>query len=363
MNRGFIQIAGFTLGKATSFFDIFPNASFAYNAGNNWSGDSGDGGVILASYTAQFGNGFSGTIGIEHQRRGTPTVYTIGATGTALAPYTLAALAPANNNGGVAGTYPDIVGNLRLDQSWGTWIVAAALHEISGGYFGPAARDRPPKRSAIPATSGAGRPPPASSGTCRLSLPAIGSRRRWCTLRARRNTTPRPAAAPSRSTSSGNRVSWGMWEDAVFAGNAAANAFSRTTAWSVNAAFEHLWTPSLKTSLYGSYIDVSHSAAGTAIICAGNDVATASIRFSAATCNPDWSCLDGRFAHRMGARQGLHRRRGRDLPADQLGAGEQRRHRRAAAARRQAGGHLYRRRPRRLGRRVPRAAQLPALIA
>ena len=33
MTRGFIQIAGFTFGKATSFFDIVPGASFAYNAG------------------------------------------------------------------------------------------------------------------------------------------------------------------------------------------------------------------------------------------------------------------------------------------------------------------------------------------
>ena len=45
VSRGFIQIAGFTFGKATSFFDIFPNASFAYAAGNNFSGDSGDGGA------------------------------------------------------------------------------------------------------------------------------------------------------------------------------------------------------------------------------------------------------------------------------------------------------------------------------
>ena len=137
MNRGFIQIAGFTFGKATSFFDIFPNASFAYNAGNNFSGDSGDGGVILMSYTAQFGNGFSGTLGIEHQRRGTPTVYTIGAVGAPLNPYILGALpAGTNNLGGVSGNYPDLVGNLRFDQSWGTWIVAGALHDVSASYFG-----------------------------------------------------------------------------------------------------------------------------------------------------------------------------------------------------------------------------------
>ena len=78
VSRGFIQIAGFTFGKATSFFDIFPNASFAYNAGNNVSsGDSGDGGVIGMWYTAQFGNGFSGSIGIEQARR-LASVYTHG---------------------------------------------------------------------------------------------------------------------------------------------------------------------------------------------------------------------------------------------------------------------------------------------
>ncbi len=40
-----------------------------------------------------------------------------------------------------------------------------------------------------------------------------------------------------------------------------------TTAWSASAAFEHLWTPALKTSMYGSYIDVSHNAAGNVLIC------------------------------------------------------------------------------------------------
>jgi len=34
MTRGFIQIAGFTFGKATSFFDFVSTAAIAYNAGN-----------------------------------------------------------------------------------------------------------------------------------------------------------------------------------------------------------------------------------------------------------------------------------------------------------------------------------------
>ena len=36
----------------------------------------------------------------------------------------------------MSGNYPDIVGNLRFDQSWGTWIVAGALHDVSASYFG-----------------------------------------------------------------------------------------------------------------------------------------------------------------------------------------------------------------------------------
>ena len=74
MTRGFIQIAGFTFGKATSFFDIYPGASFSYNAGFVYTPDTGDAGKMLAAYTAQFGNGLSATISVEQNRRG-PVVF------------------------------------------------------------------------------------------------------------------------------------------------------------------------------------------------------------------------------------------------------------------------------------------------
>jgi hypothetical protein len=64
MTRAFIQIAGFTFGKATSFFDFISSAAVAYNAGYTYSPDTGDGGQNVGSYTAQFGNGLSATIGI-----------------------------------------------------------------------------------------------------------------------------------------------------------------------------------------------------------------------------------------------------------------------------------------------------------
>jgi len=284
VSRGFIQIAGFTFGKATSFFDIFPNASFAYSAGNNWSGDSGDGGVILMTYTAQFGNGFSGSLGIEQQRR-IASAYFIGSAGAALSPLAIpGTLATANNLGGTTGNYPDVVGNLRLDQSWGTWIVAAALHNITGGYFGT---------STALATEAFGHPGDewgwaATTGFI-LNLPMITPGDR---LSAQVVYSQGASAyhAANRSTANavyfqGGEVAFGWLTDAVWGGNSVVNTFDLTTAWSVNAAFEHLWTPSLKTSWYGSYIDVSHNASSTVTQCFGQ----ASNPAFTATCNPDWT--------------------------------------------------------------------------
>ena len=133
MTRGFLQIAGFTFGKATSFFDIVPGASFSYNAGMFHHPDTGDAGKMLAAYTAQFGNGVSGTIALEQSRtRGISK--SGGVPGSAYA----ISLSPAQfQEGGVVGAseYPDLVGNIRIDQSWGTWLVGAAAHVNRGQYF------------------------------------------------------------------------------------------------------------------------------------------------------------------------------------------------------------------------------------
>ena len=42
-----------------------------------------------------------------------------------------------------------------------------------------------------------------------------------------------------------------------------------TTAWNVNAAYEHFWNPRWRTSLYGGYAAVSYNGRGNAIPCGG----------------------------------------------------------------------------------------------
>ena len=72
----------------------------------------------------------------------------------------------------------------------------------------------------------------------------------------------------------GAGYAFGWTEDAVFTGTpgspgvaAVHGSFNLLTAWSVFASYEHFWTPALRTSLYGSYLDVSRNATANNILC------------------------------------------------------------------------------------------------
>jgi hypothetical protein len=284
-NRGFIQIAGFTFGKSTSFFDFGSTAAVAYNAGFLNTSDTGDTGQVGAAYTAQFGNGFSGTISVEQSRRAATVFTTPGGSIAAVGSCT-----SCGWGGGVGGpTYdnlgnsttanlgvasrPDVVGNLRIDQAWGSAQVSAALHEISSGYYGGPA-----------AVETNGHPSDewgyAIMGGIRLNAPMFGpgdyfQAQVGYSDGATRYTAWNVGGNNVYDYYAGNSFGVGFATDAVFAGNSACTGSSstfgcsieRTTGFSVFASYEHFWTPSLRTSLYGSYVDISHNANATGMIC------------------------------------------------------------------------------------------------
>ncbi len=49
--------------------------------------------------------------------------------------------------------------------------------------------------------------------------------------------------------------------------HAAATDLELTTAWGVNAAYEHFWNPRWRTSLYGGYAAVSYNDTANAMLC------------------------------------------------------------------------------------------------
>src|SRR5713101_88738 len=64
-DRAFIQFAGFTVGKTQSFFDIASGLGDINYHNTRVAGDTGAAGLTVWAYTAQFGNGVSGTLSAE----------------------------------------------------------------------------------------------------------------------------------------------------------------------------------------------------------------------------------------------------------------------------------------------------------
>ncbi len=161
----FVQFAGFTLGKSASAF----NTPWHGYPGNNTSFLGGGydtvTGIINAQYTAQFGNGVSGTIGIDDSSANdynrtqmfnatllSPTLFGAG-TNVSTAGVGPSSVSPNNANcnlGGYGGAssnctalgtaysgaqLPDLVGNIRVDQAWGIFQLSGALHDVSPGYW------------------------------------------------------------------------------------------------------------------------------------------------------------------------------------------------------------------------------------
>jgi hypothetical protein len=284
MTRGFIQIAGFTFGKATSFFDIYPGASFAYNAGFVYTSDTGDAGQMVAAYTAQFGNGFSATISAEQAR--TAAVTNMSAAGGAFSLYT----APTSNNwGNAAGVapWPDLVANLRVDQAWGSVLVGGALHQVGAAYYTAGAPTSHPENEMGFAITGG----------FILNLPMIARGDRFSAQAIYTEgaikyaaVTPSGASGNFRGMQSGD-IGMGWFSDGVYTNPAGLTGgnIELTTAWSMSAAFEHFWTPALRTSIYGSYIDVSYSEAARGAICANGGAFGGVGGGNAAGCDPSFS--------------------------------------------------------------------------
>ena len=173
-NRAFIQLAGFTWGLATSYYDFFSSPATSYSV--PWSSDTGDGGWKVAAYTAQLGNGVSATLSFEEPR--TPDRHQQRASWTLrprLLPYPVGALPLARP--AARSQCPDFVANLRVDQAWGSAQIMGAIHQrrrrllrqhaacgtCAAGIAGTWATSA----TAIRATSGASPSAPASRSTSR----------------------------------------------------------------------------------------------------------------------------------------------------------------------------------------------------
>jgi hypothetical protein len=273
-DRGYIQFAGFTVGKARSFFDIFSASDGFLTYGNlRTTGDTDLTGVVLAAYTFNWGNGVSSSFSVEdpsgHYKVGVANLN--GVSGVAAFP--LGALTTDNAYQGGALNQgmgvPDFIANLRFEQSWGYAGISGALHQVAGGYYtapglGPcgtnancAPNGRPSDKYGFAVAGGGDVLVPTGAGdTLGVNLVYSQGAVDFATKGNRWQLYSGASAG----------FAWGV--DGVFdSPNVAGNGvIELTQAWSINAGYEHHWSDQWKTSLYGGYAAVNYNGNATTII-------------------------------------------------------------------------------------------------
>jgi hypothetical protein len=299
----FIQFAGFTFGKSSSAYATPWNGYPGNNTSYLLGGHDTVTGVNNIQYTAQFGSGVSGTLGLDD-----PTVFNR----TNVANLTL----PLTATGGIANAYggvyaPDIVGNLRVDQAWGLFQVSAAAHLVDGSYnvlnstAAPAGATGLAPAAPTALSEISGHPDSKWGGSVMAALQIkniptgpgddIKIDASWAkgdTKNVISTSSSSPSFAMFGSTSRAGAyqsVGYGATTDAVylpaFAGGD--GSLHLTTAYGIRGAFNHNWDPYWSTSLFGSYSAVRYDGVAAANICAnytGTKVVSADY-----SCNPDYN--------------------------------------------------------------------------
>jgi porin-like protein len=306
----FIQFAGFTFGKSASAFATpwhgYPgnNSSFLLGGHDTVTG------VNNIQYTAQFGNGVSGTIGLDD-----PTVFDRTAIFNLAASTLPAAFAGPGitATGTVPSAYggvraPDIVGNIRVDQAWGLFQISGSAHLVNASYNTLGASAAPTTFSEI-----SGHPDDKWGGSVMAALQikniptgpgddikidatyAVGKTK---DVISSSSTSPNflifgPAGGGGVTPGAYQSLGFGATTDAVYLPVAAGGdgSLHLTTAWGVRGAFNHNWDPYWSTSLFGSYSGVRYDNTAKGYMCGAYLGATGGLATKSAdySCNPDFN--------------------------------------------------------------------------
>jgi hypothetical protein len=298
-NRLFIQWAGITAGITQSFYDFFSPAAINYRAYFPTS-DTGDAGWWVWAYTAQLGGGFSASISAEQRRMSQIIGVFDGPPAGGAAPVFVnggtlgnASLIPGTTTiglgyGGLQA--PDIVGNIRLDQTWGSAQIMGVAHEVNATYYGPSTLSNGLSETGHPGdkwgwVAGAG---------LRVNFPFIAQGDYFQTQGTYTQGATRYMNqgnnAPNFGWERGREFGFGVLSDCVYAVTAApvggpvinGTGCNLTTGWQVNASYEHYWTPQFHESFYGGIEEIRYNSQANAILCVAEGAGTGSGSFSLA---------------------------------------------------------------------------------
>lgn len=301
LESAIIQWAGFSFGRsATSYMHDPFQYGFKYNTvGAPGVTDNPTGRNVIA-YTHQFGNGLSGTIALEDSKDGLEKLPIYNANNTLHAVGTAAGVDTSSGT-----TFPDIVGQLRLDQAWGGWFLGGVLHnnKVAYGCNGtpqtagctenlPAANAPSSKVGfavnssiKINVPTGPGDAVYIGGGFAKGAVGYVLSPLTQGSAFGYYGGTSNPAARGS--------IAFGSVFDSVYNVNAAGVVTADqqlTSAYGGYLAYEHAWNPEWKTSVFGGAQYLDYNATANALLCSrltGAAAAGPGLLIAAGGCNMD----------------------------------------------------------------------------
>ena len=278
VDKAFIQFAGLTAGRASSFFDFYAH-DFEF-AGATAGSDIAS--TNLLAYTATMGNGLSATLSIEDPvfRRSpiySPSNNPTGITNNAAIAVFAQSNSPAPVFIGYTGAtptrysfvdviqrerLPDFVGALRLDQAWGSAQVSAAVHELNVGNVANGAGTGTGSNISIPhANNSYGY---AVQGGIKINTPFIAPGDALYLQGAYGSGAQLYTGYSSFSGSySQNAATIQGQKFNQFFNDATVNPFTgqieRSQSFSVVGSYLHYWTPEWRSAVFASYGEMDFS--------------------------------------------------------------------------------------------------------
>jgi hypothetical protein len=326
IDAGFIQWGGFVIGRIQDSYYSMPwdNASYFGVSVNLGTGDWSNSRFVSA-YTYQFGNGVSASLSLEepkpYQNFGSDRPIFNGGAALVSTPATIAAnnallgfaaagpstvilsnpgasqyatITGTGSNSGGGQRSPDIVGQLRVDQGWGVFQVAAAAHLNHALYYGALETSgNPTDKWGGAGTAGIKINVPTGTGDF-VALGgsyAVGASA-YTYNQGNGGLTSSPAMFAFGSAPPGTyqTLDFGELYDAVYANG---TGMRLTTTYGGNIAFWHNWNPQWASSLNAGYMRWHYDSTANAILCnaqmAGGGATTMIGRLGSGVCNMDYN--------------------------------------------------------------------------
>jgi hypothetical protein len=248
IEAAYIRFAGFTIGDAASNFTFLP----PYQYGPMFAPGFPNG-IRQIAYTATFGGGFSATLALENRGdlAASNTANSLGFNPTGLAGATATVQSPQR--------LPALVGNLRVDQGWGSAMLSGAVLQNTANYAGPAI-------NAV--TNGLG-PLMTKTGWAvglgvRINLPMLAAGDHIQAWAGYSNGALDYVGLYNVNENSAVTANWmggylrGDRNMTIFCTTAACIPNSETTkAFNLAGMFTHYWTPSLRSNVIASWIRIT----------------------------------------------------------------------------------------------------------